>query len=185
MARSFTGTINLDVRDSVSDWDAFLPDKAPAGAPNVLVVLFDDTGCAAWSPYGGRIQMPTLQRLADNGLTYSQWHTTALRSPTRSTFLTGRNHHQNGFATISESSTGFPGCNSHIPPEHAPMAHVLRDAGWSTLDRQEPCRWRGQSGRAASRPSTTTRSCWLTVSLPWLGHSSGPCRPPGGSPRAR
>jgi arylsulfatase A-like enzyme len=133
VARSFTGTINLDVRDSVSDWDAFLPDKAPAGAPNVLVVLFDDTGCAAWSPYGGRIQMPTLQRLADNGLTYSQWHTTALCSPTRSTFLTGRNHHQNGFATISESSTGFPGYNSHIPPAHAPMAHVLRDAGWSTF----------------------------------------------------
>jgi arylsulfatase A-like enzyme len=60
----------------------------------VLVVLYDDTGCAAWSPYGGRINMPTMQRLADNGVTYSQWHTTALCSPTRSTFLTGRNHHE-------------------------------------------------------------------------------------------
>jgi arylsulfatase A-like enzyme len=98
----------------------------------VLVVLYDDTGCAAWSPYGGRINMPTMQRLADNGLTYSQWHTTALCSPTRSTFLTGRNHHLNGFATISESSTGFPGYSSHIPPENATMATVLRDAGWST-----------------------------------------------------
>ena len=133
MPRPFNGIINLDVRDSVPDWNAFLPDKAPHGAPNVLVVLYDDTGCAAWSPYGGRIQMPTLQRLADSGLTYSQWHTTALCSPTRSTFLTGRNHHQNGFASISESSTGFPGYNSHIPPENAPMAHVLRDAGWSTF----------------------------------------------------
>ena len=133
MAKPFKGKISLDVRDSVGDWDAFLPDKAPEGAPNVLVVLYDDTGCAAWSPYGGRIQMPTMQRLADDGLTYSQWHTTALCSPTRSTFLTGRNHHLNGFASISESSTGFPGYSSHIPPENATMANVLRDAGWSTF----------------------------------------------------
>jgi len=127
------GHISLDVRDSTPDWSAFLADRAPQGSPNVLVVLYDDTGCAAWSPYGGRINMPTLQRLADNGLTYSQWHTTALCSPTRSTFLTGRNHHQNGFASISESSTGFPGYSSHIPPENATMATVLRDAGWSTF----------------------------------------------------
>ncbi|GAA1779423.1 arylsulfatase [Agromyces lapidis] len=133
MAREFRGKIELDVRDSQGDWDAFLPDKAPEGAPNVLVVLYDDTGMAAWSPYGGRIEMPTMERLAKNGLTYSQWHTTALCSPTRSTFLTGRNHHLNGFATISESSTGFPGYNSHIPPSNVPMAHLLRDAGWSTF----------------------------------------------------
>ncbi|HVG95312.1 MAG TPA: arylsulfatase [Chloroflexota bacterium] len=133
MTRPFQGTINLDLKESTEDWDAFLPTKAPPGAPNVLVVLFDDTGQAAWSPYGGRIQMPTLQRLADNGLIYSQWHTTALCSPTRSCFLTGRNHHQNGFASISETATGFPGYSSHIPPENAPMAHVLRDAGWSTF----------------------------------------------------
>jgi arylsulfatase A-like enzyme len=133
MPKQFKGEINLDVRDSTPDWDAFLADRAPQGAPNVLVVLYDDTGCAAWSPYGGRINMPTMQRLADNGLTYSQWHTTALCSPTRSTFLTGRNHHLNGFASISESSTGFPGYSSHIPPENATMASVLRDAGWSTF----------------------------------------------------
>ncbi|MCA1007136.1 arylsulfatase [Rhodococcus hoagii] len=133
MAKEFEGTINLDVRDSVSDWDAFLPDKAPAGAPNVLVVLYDDTGQASWSPYGGRINMPTMDRLAENGLTYTQWHTTALCSPTRSTFLTGRNHHLNGFASISESSTGFPGYNSHIPPSNVTMANLLRDAGWATF----------------------------------------------------
>lgn len=133
MSGEFKGVIELDVRDSVADWDAFLPKKAPAGAPNVLVVLFDDTGLAAWSPYGGRIEMPTLDRLADNGVTYSQWHTTALCSPTRSTFLTGRNHHSNGFASISESSTGFPGYSSHIPRENATMATVLRRAGWSTF----------------------------------------------------
>ncbi|WP_374461159.1 arylsulfatase [Microbacterium sp.] len=133
MARDFQGRIELDVRDSEADWEAFLPTKAPQGAPNVLVVLYDDTGQAAWSPYGGRINMPTMDRLAQNGLTYAQWHTTALCSPTRSTFLTGRNHHSNGFATISESSTGFPGYNSHIPAHNVPMAHLLRDAGWSTF----------------------------------------------------
>jgi arylsulfatase A-like enzyme len=133
VARPFNGVINLDVQDSVEDWGAFLADRAPADAPNVLVVLYDDTGQAAWSPYGGRIEMPTLQRLADGGLTYSQWHTTALCSPTRSTFLTGRNHHQNGFASISETALGFPGYSSHIPPGCAPMAKVLRRAGWSTF----------------------------------------------------
>lgn len=131
--KTFKGTINLDIRDSVPDWDAFLANKAPKDAPNVLVVLYDDTGLAAWSPFGGRINMPTMDKLAANGLTYTQWHTTALCSPTRSTFLTGRNHHQNGYATISESSTGFPGYNSHIPPENGTIAHILRDAGWSTF----------------------------------------------------
>ena len=105
------------------------PTRLPTGAPNVLVVLYDDTGQAAWSPYGGRIDMPTMDRLAANGLTYTQWHTTALCSPTRSCFLTGRNHHQNAFASISEASTGFPGYNSHIPRENASMATVLRNAG--------------------------------------------------------
>ncbi len=77
--------------------------------------------------------MPTMDRLAENGLTYTLWHTTALCSPTRSTFLTGRNHHLNGFASISESSTGFPGYNSHIPPSNVTMANLLRDAGWATF----------------------------------------------------
>jgi len=67
--KPFKGTINLDVRDSKPDWSAFFAEKAPSGAPNVLVILFfDDTGCAAWAPYRGRINMPTLQRIADNGL---------------------------------------------------------------------------------------------------------------------
>lgn len=133
MAREFQGVITEDIRDSTPDWDAFLDAKAPAGAPNVLVILYDDTGQAAWSPYGGRISMPTLDRLAQNGLTYTQWHTTAVCSPTRSTFLTGRNHHQNGFGSIAESATGFPGYSGHIPADIATMATVLRDAGYSTL----------------------------------------------------
>jgi arylsulfatase len=129
----FKGKIALDVRDSIPDWEPFVPPKAPEGAPNVLIVLYDDTGLAAWSPFGGRVEMPTLQKLADGGLTYSQWHTTALCSPTRSCFLTGRNHHQNGMACITEASTGFPGASGHIPPECGTLAEVMRQAGWSTF----------------------------------------------------
>lgn len=132
MAHDFNGKIELDIRDSTPDWSSILTKPAAEGSPNVLVVLFDDTGQAAWSPYGGRINMPTLDKLSQNGLTYSQWHTTALCSPTRSCFLTGRNHHQNGFAQIAEGEQGFPGYSTHIPPENATMATVLRDAGWST-----------------------------------------------------
>jgi arylsulfatase len=133
MPRPFQGTIDLDIRKSKPDWDTFLDPKAPKDAPNVLVILYDDTGQAAWSPYGGRINMPTLDRLAKNGLTYTQWHTTSVCSPTRSTFLTGRNHHQNGFGTIAESAAGFPGYAGHIPPENATIATILRNAGWSTF----------------------------------------------------
>lgn len=133
MTEKFNGKIALDIRDSTPDWDAFLDQKAPKDAPNVLVILYDDTGCAAWSTYGGRINMPTLDRLAADGLTYSQWHTTSVCSPTRSTLLTGRNHHQNGFGTIAESASGFPGYAGHIPPQNATIATVLRDAGWSTF----------------------------------------------------
>src|SRR6478752_3738518 len=66
--KDFNGTINLDVRDSKPDWGPFTPKKAPAGAPNILFVLYDDTGLAAWSPYGGRINMPTLDKLAQDGI---------------------------------------------------------------------------------------------------------------------
>ncbi len=77
--------------------------------------------------------MPTLQRLADNGLMYSQWHTTALCSPTRSTLLTGRNHHLNGMAAITEAATGFPGAHGRIPDECATVGQILQDGGWSTF----------------------------------------------------
>ena len=76
--------------------------------------------------------MPTMQRLADGGLTYTQWHTTALCSPTRSCILTGRNHHQNGYACIAEGATGFPGSNGYIPRENAFLAEVLRQQGYNT-----------------------------------------------------
>ena len=129
----FQGKVALDVRQSKPDWGPFTPKRPPADAPNVLIVLYDDTGLAAWSPFGGRIEMPTLQKLADRGLTYSQWHTAALCSPTRSTFLTGRNHHLNGMAAITEAASGFPGASGRIPPQCATVAQILQDAGWGTF----------------------------------------------------
>ena len=98
-----------------------------------MIVLYDDTGLAAWSPFGGRINMPTLQKLADNGLMYSQWHTTALCSPTRSCFLTGRNHHVNRCASITEGSDGFPGAAARLPAECATIGQVLQENGYSTF----------------------------------------------------
>ena len=133
MSKPFKGVMKLDVRDSKADWGPYEQPKAPEGAPNVLIVLYDDTGQAAWSPYGGKINMPTLQKLADRGLTYTQWHTTALCSPTRSTFLTGRNHHLNAMACITECSNGFPGANGRLPAECATIGQVLQENGFSTF----------------------------------------------------
>jgi arylsulfatase len=130
---SFKGTIKLDVRESQPDWTPFLPKKAPAGSPNVLFILYDDTGLASWSPYGGRINMPTLDKLAANGLIYTQWHTCALCSPTRSALLTGRNHHLNGMSAITEAANGFPGASGYLPEQCATVAQVLQDNGWSTF----------------------------------------------------
>jgi len=129
----FKGVIKLDVRDSVPDWGPYTPKKAPKGAPNILFVLYDDTGLAAWSSYGGRINMPTLDKLASRGLMYSQWHTCALCSPTRSCILTGRNHHLNGMAAITEAANGFPGQHGRIPDQCATIGQILQDNCWSTF----------------------------------------------------
>lgn len=130
---NFNGEIRLDIRNSKADWVPYTPKKAPAESPNILFVLFDDTGLASWSPYGGIINMPTLDKLANNGLIYSQWHTTALCSPTRSTLLTGRNHHLTGNAAITEGANGFPGANGRIPAQTATIGQILQDNGWSTF----------------------------------------------------
>lgn len=87
----FKGTVNLRAKESKSDFPQ--PIKAPAGAPNVLLVLLDDVGFGATSTFGGPCNTPTFQMLADNGLTFNHFHTTALCSPTRAALITGRNHH--------------------------------------------------------------------------------------------
>jgi arylsulfatase A-like enzyme len=106
--------------------------KAPANAPNVLVILIDDMGFGQSSVFGGPIHMPTVERIASNGLRYNNFHTTALCSPTRSALLTGRNHHINNFGSISETATAFPGQTGVRPNSVAPLAEMLRLNGYST-----------------------------------------------------
>ena len=106
--------------------------KAPAGAPNVLIVLIDDMGFGQSSAFGGPISMPTVDRLANEGLRYNEFHTTALCSPTRSALLSGRNHHVNNFGSIAETATTFPGQTGQRPNSVASVAEMLRLNGYST-----------------------------------------------------
>ena len=161
---TFNGAIRLDVRESKPDWTPYTPKKAPEGAPNFLFILYDDTGLAAWSPYGGRINMPTLDRLAANGLIYTQWHTTALCSPSRSTLLTGRNHHVNGMAAITEAANGFPGASGRLPEQAATIGQILQDGGWSTY-------WLGKNHNVAEQDVASAGSSAWTVSRPRRGRS--------------
>jgi arylsulfatase A-like enzyme len=132
MTKRFSGTVNVDIRDSQADWEPYLQPVAPAGSPNVLYIVLDDVGFSAMEPWGGLIETPNINKLAQNGLTYTNWHTTALCSPTRSSLLTGRNHTTNGMACIAEATTGFPNGNGHIPFECATVAEVLGERGWNT-----------------------------------------------------
>src|SRR5512139_3098169 len=106
--------------------------KAPAGAPNILIVLIDDMGFGQSSTFGGPINMPTVERLAKSGLRYNNFHTTALCSPTRAALLTGRNHHMCNTGSIMESSTAFPGNTGQRPESVAPLAMMLRYNGYTT-----------------------------------------------------
>ncbi|MGZ5398249.1 MAG: sulfatase-like hydrolase/transferase, partial [Mycobacterium sp.] len=106
--------------------------KAPAGAPNVVIVLIDDLGFGATSTFGGPIQTRALDRLAANGLRYNNFHTTALSSPTRAALKSGRNHHQVNMGFITEMATGFPGATGRIPDTTASLAEILRQNGYST-----------------------------------------------------
>jgi arylsulfatase A-like enzyme len=132
MSIPFKGKINIDIQDSTPDWTPFQQPIAPKGAPSVVYVVLDDVGFSALEPFGGAIETPNIKRIADTGLTYTNFHTTALCSPTRSCLLTGRNHTTNGMACISEASSGFPNANGHIPMECATFAEVLGERGWNT-----------------------------------------------------
>src|SRR5262245_7892729 len=106
--------------------------RAPAGAPNVVIVLVDDVGFGGPSTFGGPISTPTLDALAQNGLRYNNFHTTALCSPTRAALKAGRNHHTVNMGFITEMATGFPGATGQIPDTTAPLAETLRLNGYST-----------------------------------------------------
>jgi arylsulfatase len=133
VSKQFNGTINIDIKDSTPDWTPYAQPVPPDGAPSVVYVVLDDVGFSALEPYGGTIEVPNIKRIADEGLKYTNFHTTALCSPTRSCLLTGRNHTTNGMACISEASSGFPNANGHIPEECAMASEVLGERGWSTF----------------------------------------------------
>jgi arylsulfatase A-like enzyme len=126
----FRGHFGPTVQDSIPDFPAEI--KAPKGAPNILLILTDDVGFAASSSFGGPIPTPTMDRLAQNGLRFTQFHTTALCSPTRAALLTGRNHHSVATGVIMEIATGFPGYNSLMPKSNGTFAEILRQSGYST-----------------------------------------------------
>ncbi len=132
MAKPFKGVVNVDVTESVPDWGPYTQPIAPEGTPSILYIVLDDVGFSAMEPFGGLIETPNINRIAERGLTYTNFHTTALCSPTRSCLMTGRNHTTNGMGTITEAASGFPSSNGHIPFECGTIAEVLGERGWNT-----------------------------------------------------
>ena len=128
----FKGKIELDIRDSEPDWGPYAAPTAPENSPNILYLVWDDTGIATWDCFGGVVEMPAMTRIAERGVRLSQFHTTALCSPTRASLLTGRNATTVGMATIEEFTDGFPNCNGRIPADTALLSEVLNERGYNT-----------------------------------------------------
>lgn len=127
---AFPGRMGRTIGESDPAWPA--PLRAKEGAPNVLFIVIDDTGFGQLGCYGGEIKTPNLDKLAKHGLLFNSMHTTALCSPSRSCILTGRNHHSNAMACITEGSTGFPGSNGAIPFENGFLSEILQQQGYAT-----------------------------------------------------
>ena len=126
----FKGHIGRKAKESTTDFPKEV--EAPKGAPNVLLILTDDVGFGATSPFGGPVPTATMDRLAKAGLRFTNFHTTALCSPTRSALLSGRNHHSNATGVIMELGSGFPGYNSLMPKSSGTFAEVLKQNGYNT-----------------------------------------------------
>ena len=126
----FGGEINLQASQSKPYWPAQV--VPPKGAPNILLIMTDDQGYGVSGTFGGVIPTPAMDRIANAGLRYTQFHSTALCSPTRAALIAGRNHHSVGFGVITEMSTGYPGYDSVIGPESATIGTILRENGYAT-----------------------------------------------------
>jgi len=126
----FKGKIGETYQDSTASFP--LPVKAAKGSPNVLLILLDDVGFGMCSTFGGPVPTPHMDKLADNGLKYNRFHTTALCSPTRGALLCGRNHHSCSTGVIIEMGTGFPGYSGIMPKSTALVSQTLRDNGYAT-----------------------------------------------------
>ena len=144
----FGGTINLDAKDSKPYWPPRV--VPPKGAPNVLLIMTDDQGYGISSTFGGVIPTPALDEVAKTGLRYTEFHSTALCSPTRAALITGRNHHSVGFGVITEQSTGFPGYDSVIGRESATVGTILKQNGYATS-------W---IGKEPQHPGLSIQSVW-------------------------
>ena len=127
---AFQGEIKTDALSSKTWWAPRV--VPPKDAPNILLIITDDSGFGVPSTFGGVIPTPALDRIANNGLRYNNIHSTALCSPTRAALITGRNHHSAGFGVISEQSTGFPGYDSVIEKNTATIGRILLDNGYAT-----------------------------------------------------
>jgi arylsulfatase A-like enzyme len=128
--QKFEGKIERNAAQSTPYWPARV--VPPKGAPNILLIMTDDTGFGVTSTFGGVIPTPTLDRIAANGLRYTNFNSTALCSPTRAAIITGRNHHSMGFGVVTEQSTGFPGYNSVMTRDKATIGKILKDHGYWT-----------------------------------------------------
>jgi arylsulfatase A-like enzyme len=128
--RPFQGEINLNAAQSKPAWPARV--VPPKGAPNILLIMTDDVGFAAPSTFGGVIPTPSLDRIAANGLRYTNFHSTSLCSPTRAALITGRNHHSVGFGVVSEAASGYPGYDSVIGRDSATIGRILLENGYRT-----------------------------------------------------
>jgi arylsulfatase len=127
----FPGKIGKTIDDSTEAWP--VPKRASEGAPNVLFYVLDDIGFGQLSPFGGLVEAPSLQRVADKGAMYTNFHTTGLCSPTRTCIITGRNHHSNAMGSISEWSTGYPGYDGRMLPHHGFISEILTEQGFNTF----------------------------------------------------
>jgi len=127
---NFGGKIGLTVNGSKPWWPPRI--VPPKGAPNVLLIMTDDAGYGVSSTFGGIIPTPTMDRIAKMGLRYTQFHSTALCSPTRAALITGRNHHSVGFGVVTEQSTGYPGYDSIIGPDNGTIGTILKQNGYAT-----------------------------------------------------
>jgi arylsulfatase A-like enzyme len=190
MARPFQGKIALDIRDSTPDWEPFLAPRAPEGAPNVLILAWDDLGYATMDCFGGPVECPNMARIADTGVKFGNFHTTALCSPTRASLLTGRNATSNGMATIAEFSSGFPGISTRIPFENGFISEVLGEHGYNTycvgkwhLTPGEECNLAAYKGRWPLGRGFERFYGWLggetNSYYPDLVHDNHPIEPPG------
>jgi arylsulfatase len=182
----FKGEIQLNASQSKPYWPMRV--TPPPGAPNVLLILIDDEGFGAPSTFGGVIPTPTLDKVAAQGLRYTNFHTTSLCSPTRAALITGRNHHSVGFGVVSEQSTGFPGYNSIIPKDSATIGRVLLENGyrtsWFGKNHNTPTYTAIQAARSTNgRPAWASNiSMASSAATPASGSRTCSATPPRSSP---